>query len=306
MQAGAVRSGHAFADRFPGDFWRVQHKSRTLNPRIVRQMREPTLEIRSEHSFWRWQTLGWLAYGMAMFAAAVQELPVGDAIVNKIGNVVIGFSLSLALRAIYLRLRARAVPMAHILAAMLAACVIAGAIWSVLANSLFWLYMLGTLDGIPPRRLFAWTLVHAIVFVAWFAIYLGARRADELQRAVAVSQASRAIGEPAPPLVVRAEGEVLQLPQEQIHCIEAARNYSCIVSDAGTHVVRMPISKLATRLDTRSFIRVHRSAIVAINRLRSLRSLPTQDAIATLVGGREIRVSRKFRAQVERALAIRH
>ena len=174
------------------------------------------------------------------------------------------------------------------------------------ANSFFWLYMFGDLDGMQPRHQFAWTLVHAIVLVAWCAIYLGARQVDEMQRVAAVSQASRAGDEAPQPLVVRADGELLQLRQEQIHCIEAARNYSCIVSDEGTHVVRLPLSTLAARLDSRAFIRVHRSAIVAINRLKSLRGLPTQDAIATLTGGREVRVSRSFRGQVEQALATRH
>jgi hypothetical protein len=268
-------------------------------------MSVPTLEIRNEHAFWRWQVLGWLAYGIAMFLAAAQELPLKDALANKTGNVLIGFSLSLGLREIHLRLRARGLPMARIVLVMLAGCLIGGAVWSVLANSLFWVYMLRDLSGMAPRHLFAWTLVHAIVFVAWCAVYLGATQADELQRAAAVSQAHRAVDDAASPLVVRAEGELLRLPQDQIHCIEAARNYSCIVSDAGTHVVRMPLSKLAARLDPKSFIRVHRSAIVSIDRLRSLRGLPTQEAVATLAGGREIRVSRGFRAQVEQALASR-
>jgi hypothetical protein len=269
-------------------------------------MSTPALEIRNEHSFWRWQVFGWLAYGIAMYTAAVQELSFGEAFVNKTANVIIGFLLSLALREIYLRLRAHEVPMARILPVMLGGCLAAGALWSVLANSFFWLYKLGDFAGMQPRYLFAWTLVHAIVFVAWCAIYLGARQLDELQRASAVSQASRAADHAAQPLVVRADGELLRLPQEQVHYIEAARNYSCIVSDAGTHVVRLPLSTLAARLDSQAFIRVHRSAIVAINRLKSLRGLPSQDAIVTLVGGREIRVSRGYRAQVERALTTRH
>jgi hypothetical protein len=269
-------------------------------------MPTPALEIRSAYSFWRWQTSGWLVYGLAMFTAAAQELAVVDALVNKTANVTIGFLLSVALREIYLRLRSREIPMSRILLVMLGACGAAGALWSMAANSFFWLYMFGDLHGMQPRHLHAWTVVHAIVLVAWCAIYLAARQVDEMQRVAAVSQASRAGDEALRPLVVRADGELLQLRQEQIHCIEAARNYSCIVSDEGTHVVRLPLSTLAARLDSRAFIRVHRSAIVAINRLKSLRGLPTQDAIATLTGGREVRVSRSFRGQVEQALATRH
>lgn len=264
----------------------------------------PDLDLENSNAFWRWQVLGWLAYGLAMFIAAAQVLTLEQALVNKSVNVSIGFLLSLGLRAIYQRLQRRGEPLARIVPAMLAACLLAGAAWSVLANGCFWFYLHRDFAGLRPDQLFAWTLVHAIVFVAWCALCLGALRIDELQRQAAVAQAARA--NPGAPLVVRAEGELLRLPQEQIHCIEAARNYSCIVSDTGTHVVRMPLTALAARLDSRAFIRVHRSAIVAVGRLKSLRGLPSQDAIATLAGGREIRVSRGFRAAVEKALAAGH
>lgn len=262
------------------------------------------LEVESVSRFWRWQVAGWLAYGVAMFVAAAQVLTLDQALINKSVNVGIGFTLSLGLRAIYLELRRRGSSFAASLPWMLGACLVAGAIWSAAANGFFWYYRLGGFDGMRPEHLFAWTLVHAIVYVTWCAIYLGARQVGELRQAAKLAQDARNVG--APPLVVRAEGELLRLPQEQIHCIEAARNYSCIVSDSGTHVVRQPLSTLASRLDSKAFIRVHRSAIVSVTKLKSLRALPGQEAIATLHDGREIRVSRSFRAQVEQALTTRH
>jgi hypothetical protein len=261
------------------------------------------LDIDDSVSFWGWQFLGWLAYGAAMFIAAAQVLVLHEALINKSVNVAIGFALSLALRAIYQASYRRGLPLTRILPWMLACCFLAGAAWSALANGFFWYYRTGSFDGMRMAQLFAWSLVHAIVFVAWCAIYLGARTFDELRKAAALAQARSTSAGGAPPLVVRAEGEILRLPQEQIHCIEAARNYSCIVSDSGTHVVRQPLSTLAARLDRKAFIRVHRSAIVAVARLKSLRMLSTQDAMATLQDGREIRVSRAFRPQVEQALA---
>lgn len=264
-------------------------------------MSSRTLVLQGASPFWRWQLAGWLAYGIAMYLAAVQALGPELALVNKSVNVAIGFTLSLGLRAIYRWLHARSAPMPRILLALLAGSLVAGAAWSALANSFFWWFVRGDLAGLGTAQLFAWTLVHAIVFVAWCAVYVGATTVEQLRRTRVLAQVAH--DAPAqPPLVVRTDGELLRLPQEQIHCIEAARNYSCIVSDAGTHVVRTPLSKLGEQLDARAFVRVHRSAIVAVGRLRSLRSLPTQDAIATLAGGREIRVSRGYRAQLERAM----
>jgi hypothetical protein len=269
-------------------------------------MSRTTLELRTDTAFWRWHLLGWLLYGVGMFAAAAQWLSLPEAFVNKTVNVAVGFALSLMLRAIYLRQQARGQPLHTLLPLLLLGCILGGAAWSAVSNAWFWLYR-----GEDPLTLrmdqwFRWTLMHVMALVAWCACYLGAVWFDELQRARAVALASRLAAEPSPPLVVRADGELLQLPQDQIHCIEAARNYSCIVSDAGTHVVRVPLTTLAARLDSREFVRVHRSAVIAVRRLQSLRPLPTQDAIATLTGGREIRVSRSFRAQVERALSRPH
>src|SRR5688572_91979 len=166
----------------------------------------PDLTMENQSAFWRWQVLGWLAYGIAMFIAAAQVLTLDQALVNKSVNVGLGFALSLGLRAIYLKLRGRGVQFPRVLGVMLASCLAAGAAWSVLANGVFWWYMRGSFVGVDPRYLFAWTLVHAIVFVAWCAIYLGARLVDEQWKAAAIARAEQA-GGGTPPLVVRAEGE---------------------------------------------------------------------------------------------------
>lgn len=243
--------------------------------------------------FWRWQIVGWLAYGTAMFIAAAQELPLEQALVNKSVNTAIGFGLSLALRAIYLRMRS--IPL------MIGCCLAGGALWSVLANTAFWAYLGIDFSEVAAAHFFAWTLLHCFALLAWSALYIGAQRYDEAQRVHAVAMASRATPQSSP-LLVRADGELRRLAQDEIHCIEAARNYSCIVASDGTHVVRQPLSALEARLDAARFVRVHRSTIVAVDRIRSLRLLPTQDAVATLQNGYEVRVSRACREQVERAM----
>jgi hypothetical protein len=252
------------------------------------------LSLEAELSpFWRWQIFGWLAYGTAMFIAAAQELPLEQALINKSANTAIGVGLSLTLRAIYRRFRS--IPLT------LAGCVAGGALWSVMANSLFWVYLGIDLAGIAPAQFFNWTLLHCLALLAWCALYIGVQRYDEAQQAHALALAARATPGSSP-LVVRADGELKRLPQAEIHCIEAARNYSCIVCSDGTHVVRQPLSALEARLDAGRFVRAHRSTLVAADRIRSLRVLPTQDAVATLQNGYEIRVSRACREQVERAM----
>jgi hypothetical protein len=270
-------------------------------------------------AFWRWQIAGWCLYGISMYVAAAPELPAFDAFVNKSVNTAIGFGLSLGLRSIYLRLRARGLQLAPLLAILAGCCLVTGVAWSVLANSAYWWYRGVDFVSMPLASYFGWTLMHAYVLLAWCAIYVSAQLHDDLQRLRALelarhaqalidSRGVEAAAAEAPdavaaaPLVVRSDGGIVRVPQSEIVCIEAARNYSCIVCESRVHVVRSPLATLEGRLEAARFLRVHRSTIVAVDRLRSIRALPGNDAIATLAGGREVRVSRRFRADVESAL----
>lgn len=248
-------------------------------------------------AFWRWQIAGWFIYGVAMYLAASQQLPPLDALVNKSVNTALGFALSLGLRSIYLRLRARALPPTALLPILAACCWAAGGSWSVLANSAYWWYRDLDFAAMPITSFFTWTLMHAFVLLAWCAIYVSSQLYDDLRKLRARPETRQSA-----PLVVRTDGGTVRIAQSEIVCIEAARNYSCIVCDAQVHVVRSTLNTLGSRLDTDRFLRVHRSTIVAVNRLVQLRALPGNDAVATLAGGREVRVSRRFRADVENAL----
>lgn len=274
-----------------------------------------------ERTFWLWQTAGWSLYGVSMYIAAAQELPWFDALVNKSVNTVIGFGLSLGLRSLYLRLKARGLQLAPLLLVLALGSFVAGAAWSVLANSAFWAYLDLEFASIRPISFFGWALMHTYVLLAWCALYVSSQLQDDLQRLRALElarEAQRTIDQhagsktpaiaPAPdtsasvPLLVRSDGGTVRVAQSEIVCIEAARNYSCIVCDARVHVVRTTLATLESRLDPARFLRIHRSTIVAVNRIEQLRSLPGNDAIARLSGGREVRVSRRFRADVEQAL----
>jgi two-component system, LytTR family, response regulator len=97
-------------------------------------------------------------------------------------------------------------------------------------------------------------------------------------------------------LPLRSAGRVSFLRVDQVEWVDAAHNYVRIHgSDGHTHVVRGAIGELEARLDPARFVRIHRSTIVNIDRVRELELTPHGNYVAILEGGQRLAVSRSFR-----------
>lgn len=97
-------------------------------------------------------------------------------------------------------------------------------------------------------------------------------------------------------------GRVVMDPAE-IDWIEARDNYVRIHTRGRASLVRERISALERRLDRTQFIRIHRSAIVAVRAVREVRPRSHGDAVVALRTGEELRLTRTRRAALERALS---
>lgn len=93
------------------------------------------------------------------------------------------------------------------------------------------------------------------------------------------------------------------VPISDIDWIEA-QDY-CVLVHAGraSHLLRESIRTLAERLAPHQFVRVHRSALVNLARVRELRRPPQGEWILVLHGGVELPVSRRLRPVVTRHFA---
>jgi hydrogenase maturation factor len=94
---------------------------------------------------------------------------------------------------------------------------------------------------------------------------------------------------------VKARGRVQLVDLASVDWIETQGNYVALHVGVNSHLVRDTIARIETELDTSQFVRVHRRAIVAIDRIAAVRRLPKGDARVTLAGGHEIRASRRYR-----------
>src|SRR5271157_3336964 len=103
-------------------------------------------------------------------------------------------------------------------------------------------------------------------------------------------------------IVIKADGEIVCLKPGEIDWAESAGNYVCLHVGAATHILRETITSLETRLGHRQFLRVHRSTLVNVDRIKTLRPSLYGDYAILLRDGTKLTLSRGFRENVLRRL----
>jgi two-component system LytT family response regulator len=103
-------------------------------------------------------------------------------------------------------------------------------------------------------------------------------------------------------LVVKSGGTTRFIRVLDIDWIEAAGVYVNLHVGGKELLYRAALNDLAERLDPRRFVRVHRSAIVNLESILQLEPISHGEFEAVLKNGSRARVSRTFRAQLEKRL----
>jgi two-component system, LytTR family, response regulator len=104
-------------------------------------------------------------------------------------------------------------------------------------------------------------------------------------------------------LVIRDAGRVFFLGLNEIDWIEAAGNYVRVHAGKQAHLVRHTISGMLNKLPTGEFLRVSRSAIVNLKRVREVQPLFNGCFVFILQSGLRVESSRRFRRQIADTLA---
>ena len=100
-------------------------------------------------------------------------------------------------------------------------------------------------------------------------------------------------------LVVKAEGRVIFLPVEEIDYVEAAGNYVRLHAGGESYLHRETISRLEQAMDPAKFVRIHRSTIVSLSRIRELHPLFHGDFKVVLRNGQELTLARSYRDRLK-------
>jgi two-component system LytT family response regulator len=103
-------------------------------------------------------------------------------------------------------------------------------------------------------------------------------------------------------VAVKSAGQVAFLKVSEIDWIEAADYYVCLHIGSKAHMLRRSMAELAQELDPGVFCRIHRSTIVNLDRTRGLELNHAGDYDVLLDNGTKLRLSRRYRAQLESRL----
>ncbi|HEX6575247.1 MAG TPA: LytTR family DNA-binding domain-containing protein [Gemmatimonadaceae bacterium] len=98
--------------------------------------------------------------------------------------------------------------------------------------------------------------------------------------------------------VVRKGNEHFFVPTNDVEWIDAADNYLRLHVSGKTHFTRGTMKQVEEELDPERFVRIHRSAIVAIDKIRSIRSHESGGHTIELSDGVQLRSSRQFASRV--------
>ena len=103
-------------------------------------------------------------------------------------------------------------------------------------------------------------------------------------------------------LMIKDGGRVLFLRVEEIDWIEAAGVYVQVHAAGKTWLHRISLSELEAKLDARQFLRIHRSTIVNLQKVKELHPHSHGDFLVVLHDGTELKLSRSYRQKVEASL----
>jgi len=103
-------------------------------------------------------------------------------------------------------------------------------------------------------------------------------------------------------LVVKTGGRVFFLLTDEIDWIEAEGNYVNVHTAQKSYLLRESISSLEAQLDPKQFIRIHRSTIVNLRRIKELQPWSHGEYRVILQDGTQLTLSRNYRENLQNVL----
>mgnify|MGYP001229262181 FL=1 len=99
-------------------------------------------------------------------------------------------------------------------------------------------------------------------------------------------------------LVLKAGSRTLLVAREDIDWVQAAGNYLVFHLGRERFSVRSTMQEMEQRLAAMNIVRIHRSTLVNLDRVKSIEPIHAGDQTVTLAGGVELVMSRTYRDRV--------
>lgn len=96
-------------------------------------------------------------------------------------------------------------------------------------------------------------------------------------------------------LTIKLTGRTILLPTDEIDWIETHGNYLKVYARRESHLIRGTMQALETKLNPEKFVRVHRSAIVNVEKIKEIHPRSNGDQDLVLQNGQQLMLSRNYR-----------
>jgi two-component system LytT family response regulator len=103
-------------------------------------------------------------------------------------------------------------------------------------------------------------------------------------------------------IVIRSSGRVIFLHVDDVEWFEACANYVQLHVGKEVHLLRGTMNALEKQLDPEKFVRIHRSTIVRIDRIKEMLSSFDGDYVVVLRDGTRLNLSRGYRQSFDQAV----
>ena len=103
-------------------------------------------------------------------------------------------------------------------------------------------------------------------------------------------------------LLIKSAGRIYFIKTEEIDWIEAMSEYVKLHVGSKTHLMRETLQNLHAKLDPKKFLRIHRSTVVNIERIKDLQPLFKGEHVVTLESGTRLKSSRSYRSSLQKLI----
>jgi two-component system, LytTR family, response regulator len=102
--------------------------------------------------------------------------------------------------------------------------------------------------------------------------------------------------------MIRLGSRVVFVNPSDVDWIEADNYYAKLHVAGKSHLLRVSMNELEEKLDPRTFLRIHRSSIINLDRVKELHQNPNGEYVVVLKDGTELKLSRARRERLEELL----
>jgi two-component system LytT family response regulator len=119
------------------------------------------------------------------------------------------------------------------------------------------------------------------------------------------AHATRPKAAPLTRFVIKEAGRVFFIPVASADWLEASGNYVGLRVGGKTHLIHETLAGVEQMLDPQKFLRIHRSTIVNVDRIKELQPFANGEFVVILNDGTRLKLSRSFRDHANEVLGLR-